>query len=169
LVDEKKDGTVHIALGDSDSLGGRVNSTIHCDLVVERATVQVDGKPLLEAGQWAAELADFLPDYRTSAAPDEWWRSVRKIRRSGVRTERLSDQIVRYWNAGPGRSDQLSVGTLQTAQMAAQLYAALPEQRESLSREKLLAVAHEAHLNEASTASLLWVMCQYDLVRVLGE
>jgi hypothetical protein len=53
--------------------------------------------------------------------------------------------------------------------MAAQLYAALPELRESLSREKLLALAHEAHLNEASTASLLWVMCQYDLVRVLGE
>jgi leucyl aminopeptidase (aminopeptidase T) len=169
LVDEKKDGTVHIALGDSNSLGGRVNSTIHCDLTIERATVQIDGKPLLEAGQWTAELADFLPDYRTGAAPDEWWRSVRKIRRSGVRTERLGDQIIRYWNAGPGRSDQLSVGTPQTAQMAAQLYAALPEHRESLSREKLLAVAHETHLNEASTASLLWVMCQYDLVRVLGE
>lgn len=169
LVDEKKAGTIHIALGDSDALGGKVGSTIHCDLVVERSTVHIDGRLLLEQGQWRATESDWLPDYSTIEAPSEWWKSVREIRRSGARTERLGDLLVRYWNSGPGRWDHTPVGTEQTARLVALLYGALPEQRETISRERLLEAAKRAELSEEMTACLLWVMRRYDLVRLSGE
>jgi len=168
LIDEKKDGTVHIALGDSGSLGGAVDSAIHCDLMVEKATVTIDGKLLLDKGRWQTDQNSFLPDYRTTKAPVEWWRDAHEIRRSGVRTERLGDQLVRYWNSGPGRWDYLPVGTTQTAHMAALLQAVLPEQRDTISREKLLEAAKRVNLNEESAANLLWIMCQYDLVLLSG-
>lgn len=51
--DEKKAGTVHIALGSNVDLGGRIEASIliRRDLVVERPTVYVDGRPLLLNGE----------------------------------------------------------------------------------------------------------------------
>lgn len=169
LVDEKKAGTIHIALGDSDSLGGKVGSTIHCDLVAEQPTLRVDGRLLLDKGCWRADESAWLPDYQTAAPPADWWRGIKAIRRSGVRTERLGDLLVRYWNAGPGRWDHTFVGTEQTARLAALLYAALPEQRETISRDRFLETAVQANLSEDAAASLLWILNRYDLVRLSGE
>lgn len=169
LVDEKKAGTIHIALGDSDSLGGRVESTIHCDLVVEGATVLVDGRPLLERGQWRGDDQEWSPDYRTVTVPEGWWANIREIRRSGVRADRSGDRLLRHWNSGPGRWDSTPVGSDATAQLAARLYRLLPEHGERLSREALLAGAQELGFDEQTTAALTWIMRQYDLLRLPGE
>ena len=48
LLDEKKIGTVHIALGDNSDMGGDNESSIHCDMVSELPTVLVDGKIIIE-------------------------------------------------------------------------------------------------------------------------
>lgn len=51
LADEKRRGTVHLALGDNRLFGGDNASTIHWDLFIEKPTVTVDGRPLVEAGE----------------------------------------------------------------------------------------------------------------------
>jgi len=53
--DEKIDGTVHLALGQSfPEIGGRNESAIHWDLVKDLATgrIELDGEPVQERGEW---------------------------------------------------------------------------------------------------------------------
>ncbi len=50
LVDEKCLGTVHIALGDNSTFGGRNESAVHEDLVTLAPTLNIDGKPILQKG-----------------------------------------------------------------------------------------------------------------------
>jgi len=51
LEDEKKLGTVHIALGDNKSMGGNVNVPIHLDGVILKPTVYFDGKIIMQNGK----------------------------------------------------------------------------------------------------------------------
>ncbi len=44
-------GTAHIALGDSKSLGGKVESPLHMDMIFREPTLVVDGQTLLKEGQ----------------------------------------------------------------------------------------------------------------------
>ena len=51
LEDEKVMGTIHIAFGNNVSMGGSVNVPIHLDGIVLSPSVEVDGKPLMDAGK----------------------------------------------------------------------------------------------------------------------
>jgi len=52
LVDEKVFGTIHIALGDNSTIGGRTIAGIHLDGIVNRPTVYIDGRKIIEDGRW---------------------------------------------------------------------------------------------------------------------
>ncbi|MFH1221055.1 MAG: aminopeptidase [Candidatus Eisenbacteria bacterium] len=51
LEDEKVMGTVHIALGDNISMGGRVSVPSHLDLIIKGPTLVIDGKELIKDGK----------------------------------------------------------------------------------------------------------------------
>lgn len=51
LEDEKVLGTVHIALGNNISMGGKVNIPLHVDGVIKKPTVYLDGKLLMKDGK----------------------------------------------------------------------------------------------------------------------
>jgi len=51
LEDEKKLGTVHIALGNNVSMGGNVNVPIHLDGVIKNPTMFFDDKMVMENGK----------------------------------------------------------------------------------------------------------------------
>jgi leucyl aminopeptidase (aminopeptidase T) len=55
-TDKKVKGSVHLALGDSLSLGGTVRSDLHVDGMVLSPTVLVDGWPLVVAGALSREV-----------------------------------------------------------------------------------------------------------------
>ena len=50
LEDEKVIGTVHIALGNNISLGGKVNVPLHLDGVIKNPTVWIDKKKIMDNG-----------------------------------------------------------------------------------------------------------------------
>ena len=50
LEDEKMLGTVHVAFGASAGIGGTVSVPVHLDVLVEDATLEVDGTRVLDAG-----------------------------------------------------------------------------------------------------------------------
>ncbi len=52
LEDEKVLGTVHIALGNNISYGGRIDVPIHLDGIINNPTLEVDGKIIMENGQF---------------------------------------------------------------------------------------------------------------------
>jgi len=51
LLDEKVLGTIHIAIGDNKSMGGKVNVPIHLDGMVKKPTVYFDGKKIMQTGK----------------------------------------------------------------------------------------------------------------------
>jgi aminopeptidase len=57
LFDEKMDGTIHVALGQSyEKVGGTNQSTIHWDIVKDLrqgGRIELDGKTVQENGAWA--------------------------------------------------------------------------------------------------------------------
>jgi leucyl aminopeptidase (aminopeptidase T) len=55
LEDEKILGTVHVAFGASAGIGGTVSVPIHLDVVVLDATLEVDGRPVLQAGRYVLD------------------------------------------------------------------------------------------------------------------
>ena len=50
LEDEGVYGSAHIGIGTSITLGGNVKAACHYDLIMEKATIEVDGKIILEKG-----------------------------------------------------------------------------------------------------------------------
>jgi len=51
LEDEKILGTAHVAFGASAAIGGTVQVPVHLDCVILKPTVEIDGEPLLRAGE----------------------------------------------------------------------------------------------------------------------
>lgn len=166
LVDEKKAGSAHIALGNSALLGGTVDSVIHCDLVIEEPTITVDGKPILTRGQWDLRPEDWLLDHRRVTPPDGWWESMRAVRSSGSRAERENGLLYRLWSSRSGRRSRLPVGRDGTARLAQKLYGLLHEKGIHLPREALLVQAAQAALPESELPGLLWVLHRFDLIRI---
>jgi leucyl aminopeptidase (aminopeptidase T) len=50
LDDEGVFGSVHIGIGSNITLGGNIKAAIHYDLLMWRATLELDGKVILEGG-----------------------------------------------------------------------------------------------------------------------
>ena len=57
LEDEKILGTVHVAFGASAGIGGTVAVPIHLDVVVLKASLEIDGQPVLEEGRFVLDGA----------------------------------------------------------------------------------------------------------------
>jgi aminopeptidase len=55
LEDEKILGSVHVAFGASAGIGGTVSVPIHLDVVVVDASLDVDGRPVLDAGRFVLD------------------------------------------------------------------------------------------------------------------
>lgn len=52
LEDEKVFGTIHVALGNNLSFGGKVDVPLHVDGIILKPTLEVDGKVLIKDGKW---------------------------------------------------------------------------------------------------------------------
>jgi leucyl aminopeptidase (aminopeptidase T) len=52
LEDEKILGSVHLAFGASAGIGGTVSVPIHLDVVVIEASLEIDGRAVLDAGRY---------------------------------------------------------------------------------------------------------------------
>ncbi len=51
LEDEKAIGTVHLALGDNASMGGKITAPVHIDGILLRPTLKADGETIIEDGK----------------------------------------------------------------------------------------------------------------------
>jgi predicted RNA-binding protein with TRAM domain len=66
LEDEKVFGTIHIAIGNSLSLHGKVDVPLHLDGIILKPTLEVDGKILIKDGKWV-----FLDDFTDNEPRNE--------------------------------------------------------------------------------------------------
>jgi hypothetical protein len=164
LQDEKKYGSLHIALGDNIDMGGKTESRIHCDIVCLSPEVLVDGKTILRDGTIVLASEDWLEDYRT-IAPLRHWQDDLKVGRTA--TEAWIDpqgRLKRLWDTSSGRVCSVPVGNNVTATVAAGVYQLIEDFGQ---RVTLVDLAHRLpHLQLSDLLRLTYVLKSYDLITI---
>lgn len=77
MFDEKKAGTLHVAIGNNEIFGSRLKSKIHLDLVTVDPTVQIDGEVIMTAGEIAFSRLEML---RKAFEPEEVNKDINTLR-----------------------------------------------------------------------------------------
>jgi leucyl aminopeptidase (aminopeptidase T) len=64
LIDEKKYGTVHVAIGHNAGYGGNTRCpSVHCDMTTVAPTVTLDGQKFIDRGEHVYDLEEWLDDF----------------------------------------------------------------------------------------------------------
>lgn len=164
LFDEKSAGTVHIALGSNTQMGGRVASSIHCDMVITGPTVQIDGKPVIRRGAICIADEDWFEDFSQVPLAASPLRELSELARTGVDAEVREGFLRRVFLSETGRVLLCQVGNQETARLAATLYTQLPVNSYSIPLGRLIA---RAHLPRDTARRVLHIMQAYGLVQVV--
>ena len=164
LLDEKKYGSLHIALGDNMDMGGTNVSSIHCDMVSLRPRVEIDGLPILADGELTIDQLDWREDYRKLSAPSDWAKNM-LVRPSAIDTEvDGKSQLRRIWHTGSGRVCSVPVGNDESAKLAHLLYKRLKRNGKLESIER---ITHSfSALSAEDVLKLIYLLQSYGLVSV---
>ena len=139
VIDEKMDGSAHIALGNSINFGGTVSSNIHCDMVFCSPTIKVDGKTILTEGKLRFVEAEWRENFRELDLLPGWAASLVAVSLSGIRADdTVVDRLERQGASGAGRVSSLPVGDEESAKLALQVYKAIPASGEPIEIHELL-------------------------------
>lgn len=164
LLDEKKYGTAHIALGDNTDMGGQIKSNIHYDMVTLRPEVAVDGRVIIRDGELVLSPDGLLAGL-TEVQPSADWTVELPLSYTVV-LGRADDQgrLRRMWDADSGRVCSVMVGNDEAARTANEVYEALKHQRRpatlAMIRDRLLTMRDDDAL--IASAFLLF---KYGLVK----
>ena len=161
LLDEKCAGTAHIALGTNTYMGGKITSTIHCDMVVKKPSIRIDGKPVLEAGELVVRLADWLDDFHEVELEHSLLREAHQVCRSEGEIGVVKKQLVRILHSEPGRLIHFPIGSPETARLAARIFRCLPAGDDWMDVHQLTA---RANLDAGTVRKLLHIMKEYAVI-----
>ena len=158
LLDEKKYGTAHIALGQNIDMGGQVKSSIHYDMVTLRPEVAVDGRVIIRDSHLVLTSDGLLQDLLAIVPPAGWTvdlpLSYTAMRCGADEQGRLR----RMWDTDSGRVCSVMVGNDRAARYASEVYDALRRQRRPANlaqiRDSLITISDDATL--IATAFLLF-------------
>jgi leucyl aminopeptidase (aminopeptidase T) len=164
LLDEKKYGTAHIALGENDWFGGSVSSAIHSDLTILRPTVRIDGLTVVDGGEIRTGWADWQEDHQEIELEPTWRSGFSIVSRTGTRGEHSGGVLKREWISGRGDVHLLQVGQPTSARKAAYLYAQIPPFDRRIEIASLL--AHNPDLDDIEVYQLIRLMQKYELVQL---
>ncbi len=169
LLDEKKYGSAHIALGDNIDMGGQVESVIHCDLVCLRPQVSVDGRRVLADGKIVLDEAEWREDYHTLEPPTAW-RASTFIGATAVEAD-VDDQgcLRRYWDTSAGGLCSVPVGNAVTAPQAATVWRLIKENASPIPLPELYSQWCEtsrAELERRDLERLVHLLASYGLVQL---
>jgi hypothetical protein len=171
---EKILGTIHIAVGRNDIFGGPIKASTHIDMVVERPTVILDGRPaILTNGKLQRqELEDFPKiNHETvdidGMSPDQ----IVRVRRESVVPK--DGYLLRKWTDKRSNSLEALVGYQYTAQQALQLWESFDDDSDEQSARMLVRSFKKqikSTNNETATVlRLLRVMEQFGVVELSGS
>lgn len=161
LFDEKAAGTAHIALGSNSFMGGRVDSAIHCDMVIKSPTIEVDGKIILKEGNLRFIELEWYESYLSVALRESPLESAGFVARSGIETDLQNQRLARVLRPEPGRVSHCMVGDHETSRLAAGLYSFLPVHNEWINVSDLL---NRNNIEPDIARRVLHLMWEYGLI-----
>lgn len=158
LLDEKRYGSVHIALGDNLDMGGTLMSQVHCDMVCLHPTVFVDDKTILADGKIVLKESDWREDHRT--LPVTWNLQTRVMPTAVDGRVDTEGRLQRLWDTSSGRVCAVPVGNEESTRLAAQVWRTL-RARESISIRDLARGLHG--IDERTVLQLVHLLELYGL------
>jgi len=162
VLDEKKYGTAHIGLGNNDGYGGRVQSTVHLDIIVTSPEIRVDGKTILKGGHVTIDEGAWKEDFETIVLDKGWVERFSGVSRTGAPTVKRGGLLHREWCPVKGRVNHMTVGNEKTAHLALLLYEKIPMDK-ALRRDEL---SRTLKMPEEMILRLVKVLDNYGLVRL---
>jgi hypothetical protein len=164
LLDEKKFGSLHVALGDNMDMGGTNQSSIHCDMVSLQPRVEIDGLPILAGGDLIVNQTDWREEYRKLSPPPDWDSNL-LVRPSAIDTEVDAKSLLRrIWHTGSGRVCSVPVGDDESAKLAHLLYKRMKRNGKS---ESIGRVTHSfPALPAEDVLKLIYLLQRYSLVSI---
>ncbi|RPJ26010.1 MAG: hypothetical protein EHM33_13095 [Chloroflexi bacterium] len=130
LFDEKAAKTAHIALGSNTFMGGRVDSAIHCDMVIKAPTIIVDGKTLVHRGRLRFMESEWRESYTQVSLLESPLQAATSVARSGTEAVSQNHLLSRVLRPEPGRVSACFIGNDETSKLAHGLYGLLPRDSE---------------------------------------
>jgi len=127
LFDEKCLGTVHIAIGDNSTFGGRSESDCHEDLVTLRPSLQVDGKPILDRGRYVFDSAQWREDIDTHPIHPDLQAHGGFVMKGLIGARERGGALVVERRISDGRMNRYTVGNTHTTPILAAVYTDIPE------------------------------------------
>ena len=164
VLDEKKAGTAHIAIGANDWFGGRVKSDSHNDLVALSPTITIDGKPIMAAGTLVTDMAQWQERLDALLVDQTWISSFTRIARSGIQIESEHQKLFRVWKSGRGELKLVQVGDNEAAMHAHCLYHLLPTIQRQIEVQTLFSRVNGLDLERFYR--LLRLLLMYELIRI---
>lgn len=130
LFDEKAAGTAHIALGSNSFMGGKIDSAIHCDMVIRAPTIIVDGKTILHKGRLRFIESEWREAYSEVSLNESPLQTASFVARSGTEAAFQNQFLFRVLRPEPGRVSTCIVGNEETSKLAYGIYDLLPKNNE---------------------------------------
>lgn len=163
LLDEKAAGTAHVALGSNTFMGGSIDSTIHCDMVIKNLMVIVDNKTILDKNGLCINNLDWEENYTGISINIEKWQKIQAISQSGVQTAIEHNRLQRFSRSAPGRIAHYFVGDKETSILAGSLFQHIPKNNEWINTEDLV---KKSKLDTSVVYKLLEILARYDLIKL---
>lgn len=117
LLDEKKLGTAHVGIGNSECIGGNVYSNSHIDAIFSRPTIYLDGEELSVAGN--LKLGDKEFENYQSYSGQEFSGNI-KVRADLAQIK--GDVLYRTWRDVWGKNYLTRVGTAKTNKLVCKFF-----------------------------------------------
>jgi leucyl aminopeptidase (aminopeptidase T) len=161
LFDEKAARTAHIALGSNIYMGGKVDSTIHCDMVIRAPTILVDGKTILQKGRLRFIESEWREDHTTISLHGSPLETAGSVARSGTEVSLQNQLLARVLRPEPGRVSACFVGNDETARLAHGIYGMLPGDNEWMEIQGLFGINGR---NPDAVRRILHLIWEYGLI-----
>jgi aminopeptidase len=154
INDEKKYGTIHIALGKNHHFGWGIQASQHIDMVSVVPTVSIDGQPLIAGGHYVAGLDGVVQAIADSASSAERGRSAVAVERTSRPYEVRNGDLRLRIAAWDGREESILVARGELAERLGRVLNTVEKMNRSLAPRSLAALGLSDEELGASLAHL---------------
>ena len=134
VFDEKMAGTVHIGVGDNSNFGGTLKSSFHEDLIALAPSLAIDGKPLVERGQYVLNHRDWQEGAADAMVLGAQLPSVFNLTKTITHASRATNGRLRVRReVGAQRECTYTMGSDEISADLAEIYDTLPATPQEIS------------------------------------
>jgi hypothetical protein len=165
VFDEKIYGTIHVAFGRNDQLGGQIKGKTHHDLVIKNAVVTSDGfrTPLVSNGTITIDRTEVEPDW-TILPPETRNNAIVRLTGAKVSINPETAELAFEWMQCEGSSASTRVGARETSRLAARIVRMLEDNGDTVGQ--LCKRLGAEGVQETATARVLTLLHSFGLIAI---